>query len=268
MYYVAPGVAFVADAKNNPVIGYVNKITEAGLSTSTEDALFPAINMANTNTWQLWHSASTTTEFVTFTSFGGATIDYIGFARHNWGTLGAQVTIYGATDGVPTYVPISQHTITDDGPLIFRIPPAVYTHLQLILTTSGSSVFQAAVAFAGNLLTIPRNVYVGHTPLSYGREYTQVTGQSEGGHFLGRVVVGETLSTSMELKHLKPDWYRSTFDPFAKASATTPFFVAWRPNDYPAETGFAWLTGTPKPSNMLPNGMMEVTLSMSGVSVV
>jgi hypothetical protein len=44
-----------------------------------------------------------------------------------------------------------------------------------------------------------------------------------------------------------------------------PFFFAWRPDAYPYEVGYCWLTNDPQPSNALPNGMMSVSLEMAGV---
>ena len=55
--------------------------------------------------------------------------------------------------------------------------------------------------------------------------------------------------------------------PFIVASKEVPFFFAWRPASYPRETGFAWMTNNPKPSNQRSNGMMQISLSMGGVSL-
>jgi hypothetical protein len=70
----------------------------------------------------------------------------------------------------------------------------------------------------------------------------------------------------VSLTNLKPDWYRANFDPFVVAAQDSPFFFGWRPYSYPNEVGFAWLTNDPSPSNMMSNGMMQVSLELNGVS--
>jgi hypothetical protein len=89
---------------------------------------------------------------------------------------------------------------------------------------------------------------------------------SEAGNFLGRILVGESRKTSVTLSNLSPVWYRNNMDPFISAAKTTPFFYAWRPASYPAETGYAWLTADAAPANQSPNGFMSVTLPIGGVA--
>jgi hypothetical protein len=123
-----------------------------------------------------------------------------------------------------------------------------------------------AVVYVGLLLPLERNIYVGHTPITLGRMTTVINRQSESGAFLGRIVVGETRRSAVALQNLTPAWYRTYFDPFARAAQRLPFFFAWRPGDYPRECGFAWLGSDPKPANQRPNGMMQVDLDLSGVA--
>ena len=114
---------------------------------------------------------------------------------------------------------------------------------------------------------LQRRIYVGHTPIPYGRESRVTTGVSESGNFLGRIVLGESLETSVDLQNMTPAWYRAEMDPFIAASKEAPFFFAWRPDSYPRETGYAWMTNNPKPSNQRSNGMMQISLSMGGIAL-
>jgi hypothetical protein len=157
-------------------------------------------------------------------------------------------------------------TPTDDLPTIFRFNRQ--TALFGIRLNCGASTGQvsAAVLFTGTLMILQRRVYVGHTPLNLSRATSVVTGMSEAGNFLGRILVGESRKTSVTLSNLSPVWYRNNMDPFISAAKTTPFFYAWRPASYPAETGYAWLTGDATPSNQSANGLMQVTLPIGGVA--
>jgi hypothetical protein len=154
--------------------------------------------------------------------------------------------------------------LPDDGPTIFRFDPTSLSEVRLRLRP-GNDVPTIAVAYTGRLLILQRRLYVGHTPIKYGRTVKVTNGRSESGNFLGRIVLGEQVGTSVALKNLTPGWYRSYLDPFVIAAKESPFFFAWRPGSYPYEVGYAWLTGDPQPTNQLSNGMMSVNLQMSGV---
>jgi len=147
---------------------------------------------------------------------------------------------------------------------LFRWEPISLTALRLKMQP-GLAPPEAAVLYAGRLLILQRRVYVGHTPINYGRKTSVTNGMSESGNFLGRIVVGQSLETVLSLTNLTPSWYRSNMEPFVTAAREAPFFFAWRPGSYPREVGYAWLNNDPQPVNQRPNGMMGVELKMSGV---
>ena len=157
-------------------------------------------------------------------------------------------------------------TPTDDLPLIFRFNgQAALSAIRLNLGI-GLAIPTAAVIYTGRAMTFQRRVYVGHTPITMGRTTNIVSGMSESGNFLGRIVLGESRHSQVTLKNLTPSWYRSYMEPFINAAVEFPFFFAWRPSSYPNETGFCWLSSDAVPSNSLPNGMMSVQLNLTGVA--
>jgi len=250
---------------NSPLIGYHNIATTANISTTTQDTDYPRTNLANPSTASVWKGTALSSESITINLGGSTLVDYIAIAKHNFFTIGSTVQLELATDGVPTYSTVIAATSTqDDGPLILRFNPALYTYARVTIS-AGSAVPQAAVLYAGKLLPLQRRIYVGHTPLNLGRDTRIITGRSEAGDFLGRIQIGEGVTTNVSLKNLTPDWVRSEFDPFIVQAKTLPFFFAWRPQGYPKEVGFAWLTQDTKPMNQLPNGMMQAELSLSGI---
>jgi hypothetical protein len=99
-----------------------------------------------------------------------------------------------------------------------------------------------------------------------GRTTRIVNGRSESGDYLGRIVLSDALATQVDLQNMTPAWFRDNMLPFLEAAVSVPFFFAWRFNTYPGEVGYVWLTDDPKPVNQRPNGMMQVQLSMEGVS--
>ncbi len=253
---------------NSPVIGYENRVTINNITSTTEDGDFPVTNLANPSTTSLWKSTSTATdEYVTVVVNSVEQVDYVGIAAHNFGSAVVTVSIeVQATDG-GSWVEVNAETVPgDDRALIFRfVPQSVYA-VRVRLQPTGTEP-QAAVLYVGKLLLLQRNIYVGHTPITYGRINKVVTGRSENGNFLGRIVLNEKLETSVSMQNITPSWYRNNLDPFIIDSKENPFFWSWRPDTYPLETGYAVITDNPQPVNQLGNGMMQIDFSMAGVSL-
>jgi hypothetical protein len=258
---------------NNPIIGYENLVTASNVSATTEDADHPATALANPATYTYWRGAQGSPggdDYLTVAVDDDDEIDYVGIARHNFGTglIPVSVEVQHAAAGAWTEV-VADTLLPDDSPVIFRFTPqavhAVRVRLQPSLATIPVDP-EAGVLYVGKLLILQRRIYVGHTPITLGRQTTIITGRSESGNFLGRIQTGEQRSTSVDLQNLTPAWYRAFFDPFVLAAQLAPFFFGWRPLDYPNESGFAWLTEEPQPSNSRPNGMMSVSLKMNGVA--
>jgi hypothetical protein len=163
------------------------------------------------------------------------------------------------------WVEIVQETLLgDDTPALFRFTPQPLAAVRMRLG-AGLAIPRAAVFYAGKLTVLQRRIYVGHTPLPYGRATNITNGRSESGNFMGRIVTGSRTQTSVHLANLTPAWYRTELEPFLQAAQEAPFFFAWRPSSYPREVGYAWLTNDPQPSNQRSNGMMQVELQMAGI---
>lgn len=248
---------------NNPLFGYLNYVTATGIVADTEELDYPATNLANPLTHLQWRAADTTAQYLTFTISEVDPVGYVGIARHNFGSAEIAATIEAFVEG--EWVEISPEQMpADDGPMIFRIEDQSVSQIRIALT-SGNEPARAAVVYIGPALVSQRRLYVGHSPLRMARTTDVVNGMSEASDFLGRIVLGDYVGTSIDLKNLTPDWYRATFDPFVIAAKKAPFFFAWRPVDYPTEVGFCWLTNNPKPVNQRNNGMMSVQLQVQGI---
>lgn len=255
---------------DNPIIGYQNLVSTLNVSATTEAAGFPATNLANNSTSLRWLGETSSPEEDEYLTAAVSTIelcDYVGIARHNFGS--AQITVSLESldvDASPdAWNEIVQEFIpANDQPIIMRFTPQALSSVRVRLQP-GSEAPTAAVLYVGRLLLVQRRLYVGHTPSNYGRMTKVTNGRSENGSFLGRIVLNEATKTSIALSNLTPTWYRTYFDPFVTAAQEDPFFWAWRPGSYPAECGFAWMLNDPKPSNESPNGMMQVSFDIGGI---
>ena len=258
---------------NNPIIGYDNVVTASGIFSDSGQDDFPSDNLANPATHQFWRSSNDNEQYVTCFTGRADPLDYVAVAGHNWSSMAYPVSIEGASElntaEEPEWFELVQDVILpDDGPAIFRfeLQSLIAFRIRLQATALPSAdPPEAAVVYAGRLLVLQRRIYVGHRPINLARTANIVSPRSTSGQFLGRIVLSEENNTDVAMQNLTPDWVREFLMPFIRASKEAPFFFAWRPEDYPYETGYAWLTSDPQPVNQLPNGMMSVELAMSGV---
>lgn len=254
---------------DNPIIGYKNLITTLNISSTTEDTDYPATNLANPSTnlhWEGLTASPEEDEYITMALNTAELVDYVGIAKHNFYSDQIEVSLEVLNDDSPAgWDEIVSGVIpSSDGPLLFRFTPQAVTSIRIRMRP-GDAAPQVAVVYAGALLVVQRRIYVGHTPITYGRNTNVVNAMSESGNFLGRVVLNETRGTNISFENLTADWYRTYFEPFVAACNEIPFFFAWRPDAYPNEVGYLWLTEDPQPNNSLPNGMMAVSLKVNGI---
>jgi len=261
---VVLGATVQADL-NSPVFGWHSIVTESNTTASTSEETHPSANLTNPNTWQVWRGTGTGLHSVATESDGLQVLDYLAIARHNMSSTGRTVTVHTATNVPPTNWTIQASFIpATDEPILVRFLPGTYTGVRVFMSV-GTGAPEIGVLYIGRLLVSERRIYVGHSPITLNRRTDIVSGRSESGNFLGRIVLQERNETSVELRNLSPAWYRAEFDPFVRAAVDRPFFFAWRPLSYPYEVGYAWLTDDPSPSNQLPNGFMQVGLNMTGI---
>lgn len=249
---------------NAPFIGYHNLVNVNNVLADVEDPDFPVTNVANPATAFRWvGDLLTIDQYLTVTTNYVPAIDYIAIARHNLGSAGIPITIEGdAGAGFTELVPAQ--LLGDDSPALFRWSPASMQQVRMQLG-QGSEAPTIATVYLGKLLYLQRNIYVGHTPINYGRTFNIATGVSENGQYLGEVIIGEGRANSLSLKNLTAIWYRQYLDLFIRQRGI-PFFFGWRPETYPNEIGYCWIKGNPKPTNQLANGMMGIEVQLEGVA--
>lgn len=246
---------------DSPIVGWHNLIGPSTVSASSEEAAYPAINLANPATHLKWMATSSADQTLTLTpdSVVPEMIDYVAIVRHNLST--AQSTIKIQQDGEDLINPV---ILPADEATIFRLPETAFSEIEFIMEDNAAAPY-VAVIYVGRLLYLQRRIYVGHTPIVYGRQVKVDNVRSESGNFLGRVVLSETFDTTINLSNLEPEWYREYMEPFVVASIERPFFFGWRPGTYPREVGFVYTTKTPRPVNQMSNGFMQVQIPVAGL---
>lgn len=263
--FIAPSLRIQSSGdinENNPVIGYKNIVSTSNVAASSAEDDFPVTNLANPNTVLPWVATSDADQLITITP-GVTPVDYVGIAGHNFGTIKAKVSVETQYGGV--WSTASPAVIADtDAPMIFRFLKNIYTGVRVRIADA-FDVPEAAVMYVGEITTMQRRIYVGHSPLNLVVDPITRTGMSDAGQFLGTIQTGGKYSTSLTLANLTPGWYRSVFLPMSQVLRTEPFFFSWRPQGYPREVGYCWRTSPIIPKNDRTNGMMSVNFNMSGM---
>ena len=79
----------------NPVIGWDSVVTINNITATTEDADFPATNLANPATHLKWKNGANSPpsdDYLTVSGFS-APVSYVGIAQHNFGSGGFTLTM-------------------------------------------------------------------------------------------------------------------------------------------------------------------------------
>lgn len=86
---------------DNPIVGWQNRVTPTNLSSDTdEDVDHPLLNAANTSTYLRFQQANSGEDLDMQVALGVAAeeVDYVGVARHNWGTTARTIRVFGAKE--------------------------------------------------------------------------------------------------------------------------------------------------------------------------
>jgi hypothetical protein len=265
MIYIQTGFAPDPDL-NHARIGYENLAFGLTPTASSAATGHPAIAATYPTTFDYWEPTST---FGTWTiDFGTAkTIDFVGLL----GDFGPTVFSIQHSPNAPAdggFVTIAFPNLNLDNLLTDRINMFLFAPVNarsVRLNFLSTAPVKLAVAYIGKALAMQRKIYQGHTPLTLSRETELSNNVSEGGQYLGRSIIRKGASTSAEWQHLKAAWYRANFDPFVKSAREYPFFIGWRPQQYPNELGFVWTGGDLSPQVTGPRDFMSVGMSFRGL---
>jgi hypothetical protein len=91
-----------------------------------------------------------------------------------------------------------------------------------------------------------------------------VSGLSENGTFLGRIVLSSEAKGTAVISNLTKAWIRETFMEFHAFAQEHAFFWAWAPASAPDEVAYVWLENSPNPSFDL-DGYVSIELQMAGL---
>ena len=245
---------------NAPLLAWESIIDPALITATSAEDDNPVANLVNQSTAFVWRATSAAQQDIDFEV--GSVVNYIGIARHNL-TGDAQIRIQFLVGG--SYLTIFDWFAAPLNQTAFFVINEAEPDGVRISIRNNPTAPTIGVIMCGVYLELQRNIYVGHTPVTYGRTVDTVGGYSENGQYLGELVRREGRSTSVSLENLTPDWYRASLDPFIAQRPRGAAFFVWRPGKYPAEVGYVWLSGNPQPVNQRANGMMSISMDFEAI---
>lgn len=250
---------------NNPRIGYHNLIQYGAVTADSEAAAYPASNIANVSTAEYWESETNATQYL-YLQLDTSGWDYMGIAGHN--LEGSVYQWQSRADPGDPWTDVTDERIPGDNEaLIDLVTNRLHPFVRLKLIPASGVFPKIAVIYIGRILTLQRRVYVGFTPSTYARNTTVVSGMSENGQFLGRVVKRRTRGgVTLSQQDVTRSYYTTYIDPFAVHAETKPFFCAWRPAQYPNEVGYCWTTDDIVMEQQRSNGMVKFDIKFRALA--
>jgi len=247
---------------SNPVIAYRNPAFDGVFGADNAATGFPAGNARSYGTYEGWRPTGASSA-LEVTLAATQSITYC--AALCFGA-GATTTVQPAysTDGGSSWTDVGNPLDADEGALLWLFDSiSGVTDFRWTVDDGNIAGFRLAVAMVGQFTAMQRSIYVGHTPIRFGRRTTLAANRAESGAFLGRILRRETLATQVRLDNLTPAYYRDTLDPLFVAMQLQPAFWAWRPVSLAADdVSFAWVRGDPEVVNQRPNGMMSASFEL------
>jgi hypothetical protein len=253
-----------------PIIGWKNLVTFTNVSADNADASYPVTNLSNPSTAARWKGSNTSLNHLTVLFGSEQSVEYLAVARHNWGSGAVVVSVEGLSFGADPVTGwtqiVGEQRLPDDSPALFRFIATPLIGIRFKLQPAAVIPY-AAVLFTGLLLVLQHGIPTGHTPINYGRTTTTLGVRSQGGDFLGTVVLNAALASSIVQQNLDPTWYRANLEPFRLASDDATFFWAWSPRNFPNEVGYCSVTNDPQPVISQLPGHIDITFNIAGVAL-
>jgi hypothetical protein len=221
----------------NPLILADNRFLN-GTPTATDTAAgYDVLYIRDYKTFTSWKGGSTGTKYITVDCGTAKSANCIAFARHNFGTGGAQISVESSDNGSDWTERIEPFTLVDDKAALrtFVSASARYWRVKI---NSPTIAPQVAVLLVGVRIEFP---YPPDAPFSPDKEGIEVdTNLSRTGQFLGSDVRFKPYSIRARWGNLSRTWVESYFLPFwdNHASNLTPFFWAWALATYPNNVRF------------------------------
>ncbi len=249
-------------------IGYTTVGTDTNMTANSEAAGYPVTNLSNPLTTHRW-KPTVLPATVTIDVTTAQDLSFMGIASHTLSDRECVVDFQYSTNGGSSWDSLGTTGPGDNKPIMYIFEESAALWRMRITRDAGSTQTEMpsiGVFWVGQALVMERGLYQGHTPITMSRQTTRTTNRTEAGQYAGNSIKRQGVNGSYDWNNLTASWVRQYFEPFVKAVRAAPFFIAWRPGEFPDEVGFVWSTDDIKPTNSGPRDLMSVSMTVNGYS--
>ena len=131
---------------------------------------------------------------------------------------------------------------------------------------AGDSVYaRMGICKMGRALDLTRPAYRGYEPLRYRADLDIRPRMSSTGEYLGKTVRRRGRRGSLRIDEVERSFVMSAaFEKFYEHSLTRPFFLWWKPLDYPNEVEFVWLRRPMRLRQRGPRRLVSLRFDLQG----
>ena len=190
-------------------------------------------------------------------------VDTFVIAAHN--LAGIAVTIGTSTATTGGFTTRASFTPADNSPIFVMANTAggaVFDVRRYQVSVGGAA--QVGIIRAGKALQMQQPFYGGHNVALWNRVTEGQQAFSETGQWLGRTQKRLAYANSYEWMHIKADWYRDNFEPFAQTLPLKPFAIAGNPARMPQDVAWGWAGGDVSPQNMGLRDFVTMGMQVTG----
>lgn len=237
------------------------------LSASSESGDYTADLAAN---WfasdQKWKASSFATDQHLQADLGSAQeVDCLAIYGHNFGTIGATVTLQYSTSSGGPWTNWTSFTPTDDSTIMVVDTAQTKQHWRLLITGMSAAPV-VAVWFLGQAVRLVDGPPEGFRPPTLNREDVIMNHRSEGGEFLGRSLLRTGGRATIDIRFASATWIRQTWEPVRLSAREHPIFYAWNLDSYPDEVVLFYTDG-PDSGPQANHGGTLYSHTMSGIAL-
>jgi len=218
---------------------------------------------ANDYTSQRWALASGANDWE-LEAASAADVDTVFISAHN--LAGRTITISTSPDLVTAYTLRATIAVADNSTIaaMFNDDGAMVSAQRIKISVSEGTGNVVGIIRAGAALQMTQPFYGGFAPTRLNRVTEGQQSFSETGQWLGRTQKRRALTGKYDWTHLKADWYRANFEPFAQTLPLKPFGIIGNPSRISDDVVWAWTQSDVSPSNMGVRDYMQVGFGIVG----
>lgn len=228
----SPASAAYDEANAQPMVSYVNNLTEKALENALLPATNPRQNAVSQSTADFWQCTGAD-NLRTVTTGGSLSAEVAFFAAHNLSGKTVEIQRWNGS----SWVNVASVVPASNDPFMVVFPPVSATGWGF--TVSAAS--QVGVAWIGPRLIIPGGVTPGYEPVFLNRRVKKLGGGSRKGHFLNQRIEAVVASVEADFTPQQFSFINGSFLPFARHFENgQPFIWASAPSYFQRDCAYCW----------------------------